>query len=139
MKNRIVAAWKVLRGELEAIEPCREAPPASRPITPMWVYTDTMSTGTLVRRTRGSDMEFILNTLARSSWGVLPLHTGIGLAVLAVAAVLAWFLLRASWRPQAWRGESGQGLVEVLLVVFLAVADPVRAVPPDLTMRASRI
>jgi uncharacterized membrane protein YbhN (UPF0104 family) len=45
----------------------------------------------------------------------------IGLAVLAVAAVLAWFLLRASWRPQAWRGESGQGLVEVLIAVFLVV------------------
>jgi hypothetical protein len=60
-------------------------------------------------------METVLETISRSSWGVLPLHTGIGLAVLAVAAVLAWFLLRASWRPQAWRGERGQGLVEVLI------------------------
>jgi hypothetical protein len=39
--------------------------------------------------------------------------------VLAVAAVLAWFLLRASWRPEAWRGDRGQGLVEALLAVFL--------------------
>jgi hypothetical protein len=55
---------------------------------------------------RRHDMETVLETLSRSSWGVLPLHTIIGLAVLAVAAVLAWFLLRASWRPQAWRGEN---------------------------------
>jgi hypothetical protein len=41
--------------------------------------------------------------------------------VLAVAAVLAWFLLRASWRPQAWRGEKGMTAVEILLVVFLAL------------------
>jgi hypothetical protein len=66
-------------------------------------------------------METVLETLSRSSWGVLPLHTGIGLAVLAVAAVLAWFLLRASWRPVAWRGERGQGLVEVVILVLVVV------------------
>jgi hypothetical protein len=41
--------------------------------------------------------------------------------VLAVAAVLAWFLLRASWRPVAWRGERGQGLVEVVILVLVVV------------------
>jgi hypothetical protein len=76
-------------------------------------------------------MAFILNTLSRSSWGVLPAHSIIGLAVLAVAAVLAWFLLRASWRPGAWRGERGSGprrgaassilLVVVILVIVFAV------------------
>jgi hypothetical protein len=66
-------------------------------------------------------MAFILNTLARSSWGVIPAHSIIGLAVLAVAAVLAWFLLRASWRPVAWRGERGQGLVEVVILVLVVV------------------
>jgi hypothetical protein len=67
-------------------------------------------------------MEIVLDTLSRSSWGVIPvLHPIIGFAVLAVAAVFAWLLLHASTRPQAWRGEKGQGLVEVLLVVFLAL------------------
>jgi uncharacterized membrane protein len=63
----------------------------------------------------------VLEFLSRSSWGVIPLQPIIGLTVLALAGVLAWLLLHASSRPGAWRGDRGQGLVEVLLAVLLII------------------
>lgn len=72
-------------------------------------------------------MSFVLEFLARSSWGVVPLHPILGLLVLVATVGIAWFVathLNRFFAPEdrrraSWRDERGQGLVEVLLAVFL--------------------